>query len=253
MNIVHRTITDYRHRLGVVERIGDQGFQFWKSGGIVIADELVDQDNLIVNGGRERIRLGEEVVLRIILDGANIRFSLLWRYGLVLGDFLQAGAEGSGLSSKQRDVNLDLSQQKRNAALKRGKLSHTCKTGSSVFISRATLRTSSTPPNCIFSTFALVSSSSSSSSLTASPSTISSSSDAFVSSSDARSSSPSSSMSSWSVNCFFRRLPFAPPVCCAFSSSMKSRRFPSSSPESVSSKSCRSSSARVDILDGRGR
>lgn len=50
-NVIHWSIADDGNGLGIVERIGDECFEFGEACGIMVSYELVDQDDLIVNRG----------------------------------------------------------------------------------------------------------------------------------------------------------------------------------------------------------
>ena len=50
-NVIHRSIADDGNGFGIVQRIGDECFEFGEACGIVVPYELVDQDDLIVNRG----------------------------------------------------------------------------------------------------------------------------------------------------------------------------------------------------------
>lgn len=64
----------------------------------MIADELVDEDDFIVDASREGVRLREQMIFGVVFYGADEGGLLFGRKGLVVGDFLEAG-ERSGLSS----------------------------------------------------------------------------------------------------------------------------------------------------------
>lgn len=79
LNTFHRTVADDCNGLRIVKRIGDEGFQFWEACGVVVPDELVNEYDLVVDGCRECICLGKEMIFWIIFDGANEGILLLWR------------------------------------------------------------------------------------------------------------------------------------------------------------------------------
>lgn len=85
---------------GVVEGVGDEGFEFGEACGVMVADELVDKNYLVVDRGGKRVGLREEVVLGIVFDRADKGSLLLLGETLVMGDFLEV-TETSGLWSCQ--------------------------------------------------------------------------------------------------------------------------------------------------------
>lgn len=75
---LHRTIPDDGDAFGVVEGIGDEGFKFGKAGRVVISDKLMNKDDLVINGCREGVGLGQKVVFWIVLYGAIEGVLLIW-------------------------------------------------------------------------------------------------------------------------------------------------------------------------------
>lgn len=47
---VHGAVADYGDDFGVVERVLDHSLQLGEARGVVVSDELVDEDDLVVDG-----------------------------------------------------------------------------------------------------------------------------------------------------------------------------------------------------------
>lgn len=94
---VHRAVSDDRNDLGIFERVRDEGLELGEFDREMVPYELVDQDYLSIDGRRQTIRLGQEVVFGMIFDVANIiRCLLMSRLILEVCDFLQ----GSDIKSQ---------------------------------------------------------------------------------------------------------------------------------------------------------
>lgn len=94
--VIHRPISDDSDSFGVVEGVADEGFEFGEAGRVMVADELVDEDDFVVDGGGEGVGLGEEVVFRVVFDRTYEGGLLFGREGLVMGDFLEVAMTGQG-------------------------------------------------------------------------------------------------------------------------------------------------------------
>lgn len=62
----------------------------------MIAYEFMHEDDFGIDGGRKRVRLCEEFVLRVIFDGADCSRPLFWSYRLIVGDFLRTNEASQG-------------------------------------------------------------------------------------------------------------------------------------------------------------
>ena len=62
----------------------------------MVADKLVDKDDLVVDGGGQGVGLGEEVVFGVVFYRADEGGLLFRGEGLVVGDFLEVAVR-SGL------------------------------------------------------------------------------------------------------------------------------------------------------------
>lgn len=83
----------------------------------MVADEFVDEDDLVIDGGRQSIRLSEEVVFGIILDRANKCSLLPRRKALIMGDFLEATKNVRAMSTE--DVNFGPDMKAKEGAKER--------------------------------------------------------------------------------------------------------------------------------------
>lgn len=70
----------------------------------MVADVLVNKDDLIIDRGRKRVGLCEEMVFRIVFDRTDKGSLLAWRKILVVCNFLEATGNVRAISTK--DVNL---------------------------------------------------------------------------------------------------------------------------------------------------
>ena len=61
-------VADDGDTFGVVERVLDECFELGEAHGVVVADELVHEDNLVVNGDGVRVGFNEELVLGVVLN-----------------------------------------------------------------------------------------------------------------------------------------------------------------------------------------
>ena len=55
----------------------------------MVADELVDENDLVVNRGGKGVGLGEEAIFGIVFYRADERSLLFGGQGLIVGDFLE--------------------------------------------------------------------------------------------------------------------------------------------------------------------
>ncbi len=96
LEVIHGPVADNSHGFGIIERVADESFEFGEAGRVVVADELVDEDDFVVDRSGEGVGLGEEVVFGVVFNRTYEGGLLFGRDCLVVGDFLEAAMTGQG-------------------------------------------------------------------------------------------------------------------------------------------------------------